>query len=96
MTALALFRLRSRQEILEWPVAAGVDRFAAGAIRDVIPFLERTVSAELSNSRYVHWLGRAYGRRAEEGSVLLAPHFAIKRVRRLKRRSNWIRATPKP
>jgi Flp pilus assembly protein TadD len=41
-------------------------------------FLERAVSADPSNSSYLHWLGRAYGRRAETSSFFTAPRFALR------------------
>lgn len=39
---------------------------------------QKAVSAEPTNSSYHHWLGRAYGKRAETSSFLTAPGYAAK------------------
>ncbi len=39
---------------------------------------EKAVAADPRNSRYHHWLGRAYGKRAETSSFLTAPGLARK------------------
>ena len=39
---------------------------------------EKAVAADPSNSEYQHWLGRAYGRRAETSSPFTAPGLASK------------------
>lgn len=41
-------------------------------------FFERAVSLNPRDSRLVHWLGRAYGRRAETSSPFTAPSLASK------------------
>ena len=51
---------------------AGQAHYRAGNIRAACDFFERAVAAKPSDSGYVHWLGRAYGRRAENANVLLA------------------------
>ena len=38
--------------------------------------LEQAVAAEPENSHYWHWLGKAYGRRAQTSSFLSAPKHA--------------------
>ncbi|MBI4464321.1 MAG: tetratricopeptide repeat protein [Acidobacteria bacterium] len=38
--------------------------------------LERAVAADPQNSHYVNWLGKAFGRRAETSSFLMAPSYA--------------------
>ena len=37
---------------------------------------EKAVAAEPGNSQYVHWLGRAWGRRAESANPFMAPTYA--------------------
>ena len=39
---------------------------------------ERAVMLDAGNSRYVHALGRAYGRQAESANPLMAPRYAVK------------------
>ena len=56
---------------------AGQAQYRAGNIRVACDFFERAVAANPASSRYVHWLGRAYGRRAESANVLLAPKYAV-------------------
>jgi tetratricopeptide (TPR) repeat protein len=41
-------------------------------------FLQQAVAADPSNSAHQHWLGKAFGRRAEASSFLTAPHYASK------------------
>lgn len=41
-------------------------------------YFEKAVAADPANSGYHHWLGRAYGRRAETSSFLTAPGYARK------------------
>lgn len=41
-------------------------------------WLEKAVAADPSSSAHVHWLGRAYGRRAETSSPFTAPGWARK------------------
>lgn len=40
--------------------------------------LEKAVAANRTDAQYVLWLGRAYGRRAEQSSIFVAPRFATK------------------
>ena len=56
---------------------AGQAHYRAGHIRVACGFFERAVAANPAASRYVHWLGRAYGRRAESANVLVAPKYAV-------------------
>ena len=56
---------------------AGQAHYRAGNFRVACGFFERAVAANPAASRYVHWLGRAYGRRAESANVLLAPKYAV-------------------
>jgi len=56
----------------------GRERFAAGDMKAAIVSLELAISQDPTNSQYVLWLGRAYGRRAESANPFLAPRFAVK------------------
>jgi tetratricopeptide (TPR) repeat protein len=56
---------------------AGQAHYRAGNIRVACDFFQRAVAANPAASRYVHWLGRAYGRRAASANVLLAPKYAV-------------------
>ena len=57
---------------------AGQAYYRAGNIRKACGLFERAVAANPTVSRYIHWLGRAYGRRAESANVLLAPKYAVR------------------
>src|SRR5664279_4429308 len=56
---------------------AGQAHYRSGNIRVACGFFEKAMAANPGVSRYVHWLGRAYGRRAEGVNVLLAPKYAV-------------------
>ncbi|MEO8598102.1 MAG: tetratricopeptide repeat protein [Candidatus Solibacter sp.] len=57
---------------------AGQAHYHGGNIREACGLLERAVAIKPKVSRYIHWLGRAYGRRAEGANVLLAPRYAVR------------------
>src|SRR5437868_1401392 len=50
----------------------GQNYFMLGDAKRASEFFERAVAAEPQNSSYYHWLGRAYGRRAEMGNPFTA------------------------
>jgi tetratricopeptide (TPR) repeat protein len=56
----------------------GQNYFMLGEFKKATEAFEQAVSADPNNSEYVHWLGRAYGRRAETANPFLAPGFASK------------------
>ena len=56
---------------------AGQAHYRAGNLRVACGFFERAVAANPAASRYVHWLGRAYGRRAESVNMLAASRYAV-------------------
>lgn len=56
----------------------GRNRYMLGEYKKATEALQEAVSLEPSNSSYVLWLGRAYGRRAEKASPLAAPGYASK------------------
>lgn len=52
--------------------------FMQGDFKQATEYLEKAVAAAPGNSQAWHWLGRAYGRRAETSSFLTAPGYASK------------------
>lgn len=52
--------------------------FMMGEFKKAGDVFEKAVALEPSNSAYYHWLGRAYGRRAETGNPFIAPAYASK------------------
>jgi Flp pilus assembly protein TadD len=56
----------------------GKSLFMKGEFKKSTESFERAVQLEATNSEYYHWLGRAYGRRAETSSFLTAPGLASK------------------
>jgi tetratricopeptide (TPR) repeat protein len=56
----------------------GQSWFALTEYKKASETLERAVGAQPNNSAYHHWLGKAYGRRAETSSPLTAPFLANK------------------
>jgi tetratricopeptide (TPR) repeat protein len=58
--------------------AIGKNYFMAGDFRKAQEAFEKAIAADPNNSSYYHWLGRAYGRRAETSSFVTAPGLASK------------------
>jgi len=56
----------------------GQDYFMLGDAKRASEFFQQAVTAEPNNSVYHHWLGRAYGRRAETGNPFTALSQASK------------------
>jgi tetratricopeptide (TPR) repeat protein len=56
----------------------GQNYFMLGDSRRAAEFFHKAVGAEPANSVYYHWLGRAYGRRAEMASMFTALAYASK------------------
>lgn len=56
----------------------GQIRFMLGDFKKAVEAFEAVVQMEPGNSEYVHWLGRAWGRRAETANPLMAPGYAAK------------------
>ena len=52
--------------------------YMAGQYKSAVTYLERAVAEEPRNSSYRDWLGRAYGRRAEESGFMAALGYARK------------------
>lgn len=56
----------------------GQVRLMLGDFKKAVEAFEDVVRLEPDNSEYVHWLGRAWGRRAETANPLMAPGYASK------------------
>jgi tetratricopeptide (TPR) repeat protein len=56
----------------------GQDYFMLGDAKRATEFFEQAVAAEPGNSVFHHWLGRAFGRRAEMGNPFTAMSYASK------------------
>jgi Flp pilus assembly protein TadD len=56
----------------------GKNHFMLGEFKKATEAYEKAVAADPANSSYRHWLGRAYGRRAETSSPITAPGHASK------------------
>jgi len=56
----------------------GKSYYMDGQYKSSTTYLEKAVAADGSNSSYYDWLGKAYGRRAEQSSFLTALPLAIK------------------
>jgi tetratricopeptide (TPR) repeat protein len=56
----------------------GQDYFMMGDFKKSVDALQKATNLDAKNSEYMDWLGRAYGKRAETGSPLLAPSNASK------------------
>lgn len=52
--------------------------FMKGDFREAADYFQKSVTAEPTNGVYMHWLGRAYGRRAETSNPFIAPGLAAK------------------
>jgi tetratricopeptide (TPR) repeat protein len=57
---------------------AGKDFFMLGEYKKATEAFERALSLNPQKSEYAHWLGRAYGRRAETSSLFFAAAHASK------------------
>ena len=56
----------------------GQARLMNGEHKRAAEMFEKAVALEPGNSRYMHWLGRAYGLQAESANVFSAPGLAVK------------------
>ena len=56
----------------------GLNEYMLGDFKKSSEAYERAVEADPTNSEYEHWLGRAYGKRAETSSPFTAPGLASK------------------
>ncbi|MEX2352993.1 MAG: hypothetical protein WD709_02310 [Gammaproteobacteria bacterium] len=63
----------------------GIDAYEAGDYRDAADILEQATSRTEATTEYYLWLGRSYGRLAEQSNFLNALSLAIKTRRNLER-----------
>jgi tetratricopeptide (TPR) repeat protein len=56
----------------------GRDYFMMGEFKKACEYIQKASAAAPTNSEYMDWLGRAYGRRAETANPLSAPSHASK------------------
>ena len=56
----------------------GQARFMSGEYKQAAEMFAKASALDSGSSRFVHWLGRAYGRQAESASFLSAPGLAVK------------------
>lgn len=56
----------------------GQSHFMSTDYKKAVEAFEKATTLEPRNSEYVHWLGRAWGRRAETANPLMAPSCASK------------------
>ena len=56
----------------------GQDYFMLGEYKKASEAFEKAVALDPNNAKLIHWLGRAYGRRAETGNPFSAPGLASK------------------
>jgi tetratricopeptide (TPR) repeat protein len=56
----------------------GKNYFMLGEYRHATDAFQKAVALAPSNSEYAHWLGRAFGRRAETSNFFAAPGYASK------------------
>jgi Tetratricopeptide repeat. len=56
----------------------GKSYFSKAEFKKAGEAFEKAIALEPRNSIYYHWLGRAYGRRAETSNPLTAPAYAVK------------------
>jgi tetratricopeptide (TPR) repeat protein len=57
---------------------AGKCQYMMGDFKKAADLFEKAIQLNGQISEHYHWLGRAYGRRAESGNPLIAPHYASK------------------
>lgn len=57
---------------------AGQAAYGLGDYKKATDLLERAVAQNSGSSEYYHWLGRAYGMRADTSIPITAPHYASK------------------
>src|SRR6202034_311762 len=57
---------------------AGKNYFMSGEYKKAVEFFEKALAISPSNSEYELWLGRAWGRRAETSSLVMAGMHASK------------------
>lgn len=75
--ALKLLSSVENKDAATWALI-GQAHFMSADYKKATEALEKAVAMEPQNGSYTHWLGRAWGRRAESSNVLMAPGYATK------------------
>ena len=75
--SLAIFRQVPPQKAAAYNLI-GRDYFMLGEYKKATDAFQKAFALEPSNSAYAHWLGRAFGRRAETSNPFAAPMHASK------------------
>jgi len=57
---------------------AGRAAYGLADYKKAVSFLESAVASNPNNADYIHWLGRAFGMRADTALPITAPHYASK------------------
>jgi cytochrome c-type biogenesis protein CcmH/NrfG len=76
-SALAMLNSQPDKTAADWDLA-GKCYFMLGEFKKSTEAFEQAIRSDSSNSSYYHWLGKAYGRRAETSSPFTAPGLASK------------------
>jgi tetratricopeptide (TPR) repeat protein len=75
--ALKLLISLENKDAAAWALL-GQAHFMSADYRKSVEALEKASALEPGNAGYVHWLGRAWGRRAESATPFMAPGYATK------------------
>lgn len=75
--ALSLLLATANKDARTWGLL-GKTYFNIGEYKKATDALEKAVALDPRSSDFVHWLGKAWGRRAEAASVFTAPGYASK------------------
>jgi tetratricopeptide (TPR) repeat protein len=70
--------LPAQEKTAAQQVLIGQNYFMLGDAKRAVEFFQQAVAREPNNSVYCHWLGRAFGRRAEMGNPFAALGYASK------------------
>jgi Flp pilus assembly protein TadD len=73
-----LMSLKDKGNVPEIDELIGRNYYMRGDFKKATDYLEKAVAAKPGDSEYVHWLGRAYGRRAETSNPFTAMGHASK------------------
>lgn len=74
--ALAALQPERSREPAVWQLA-GQAYFGLGEYTKAQQWFEKAAQAEPNSSEHMHWLGKAFGRRAETSSFFTAPKYAV-------------------
>jgi tetratricopeptide (TPR) repeat protein len=75
--ALKLLTSLDNKDAETWALM-GQAYFMSADYKKSVEAFEKAVAADPGNAGYVHWLGRAWGRRAESATPFMAPGYATK------------------